>query len=51
MFDEVTGEKKVFVKIRIHNNIFSVLIFESIITLSYGLMFEIFWVSKGYNER
>ena len=33
--DKITGEKK------IHNNIFSVLIFENIMLLSRGLMFEI----------
>ena len=36
----------------VHNTIFSVLIFENIITLlSRGQMFEICWVSKAYNGR
>ena len=52
MFDEITGEKKVCIKRKIHNEIFSVLIFKNIFTfLSCGLIFEICWVSKGYNGR
>ena len=50
MFDELTGEKKLCIKRKIHNNIFSILIYENIITsLLRGQMFEICWVSKGYN--
>ena len=47
MFDEITEEKKMYMKIKIDNSIFSVLIFENFISLlSHGLMFEICWVSK-----
>ena len=52
MFDIITEEKKVYMKRKIHNSIFSVLIFENIIMLlSRGQMFEICRVSKGYNGR
>ena len=46
MFDEMTGEKKLCIKRKIHYTIFSVLIFEHMTLLSRGLMFEICWVSK-----
>ena len=51
MFDEIRGEKKMCIKRKIHNGLFSILIFENITLLSRGLMFEICWVSKGYNGR
>ena len=42
MFDKITGAKKVCIKRKIHNSIFSMLIFENIVMLlSRGLMFEI----------
>ena len=52
MFDEIAGEKKECIKRKIYVNIFSVLIFENIISLlTRGLMFEICCFSKRYNER
>ena len=45
MFDEITGEKKVWIKRKIYNSIFNVFIIENIMLL-YGLMFEICEVSK-----
>ena len=44
-------EKKLCIKRNIHNSIFSVLIFENIIMLlTHGMMFENYWVSKGYGR-
>ena len=52
MFDEIVREKKVCIKRKIHNSIFSILIFENIITLlSGGLMSEICRVFKGIMEH
>ena len=42
VFDEITGGKKVFINRKIRNSIFSILIFENIITLlSHQLIFKI----------
>ena len=42
MVDKIKGEKKVCMKRKIHNSIFSVLIIENITLLSRELMFEIY---------
>ena len=52
MFDEITRENEVSIKIKIRNCIFNVIVFENIITqLAREMMFEICWASKGYNGR
>ena len=52
MFDEITEKKKECIKRKIHNSIFSVLIFENIITLlSRGLMFEIVGFLRDITEE
>ena len=52
MFDEITGEKKVCINREVHNCIFTVLIFENIITLlAPGLMFEIWFLNLTEDDR
>ena len=43
-------KKKVCIKRKIHDSIFSVLIFKNML-LERGMIFKICWVSKVYNGR
>ena len=50
MMDEISAEKKVCIKRKIHHSVFSILIFENITLLVCGMMFEICWVSRDIIE-
>ena len=53
MVDEIAGQKKVSMKRKIHNSIFSVFILKILErSWHFGMRFEfLFLVSKGYNRR